>query len=259
MSKRSVEIEKLLHWAYRDELVKRHISSAEAIWEGIREYGQRGGEDPGHQSAQRYPHFGSPHPDAEVIEGAVSALPNLPIDWQQSGAAIMGDLILLLQSRDTLLLRTLRTAALVTMHSSMGTRPNWREEAPKPHFVASMKDASKPALVGECKGRNLYTAGSYCPLKYEPSPISIAESRADYTCWHRGLMQLAETLELEDHIALPPAAPAMPWAGEQEAKGKIFAVGERGHQSRLALSPYRRTTLRPPSKPKHSPVRKISA
>ena len=73
--KERVDIEKLLQWAYLDELPKRQISSAEGVWEGIREYGQRGGTDIGASGAQRYPRFGVPHPDAEEIEKAVGGRP----------------------------------------------------------------------------------------------------------------------------------------------------------------------------------------
>jgi len=46
--KRDVEIERLLNWAYRDELSKRMTSSAEGIWQHMGEYVQRGGIDVGH-------------------------------------------------------------------------------------------------------------------------------------------------------------------------------------------------------------------
>jgi len=68
--KEHVDIEDLLRWAYLDELPKRQLSSAEEIWNGIAEYGQRGGIDIGQGAAQRYPHFGLPHSDALAIERA---------------------------------------------------------------------------------------------------------------------------------------------------------------------------------------------
>jgi hypothetical protein len=74
ITRRALDIEALLVWAYRDELSKKYTSSAEAIWGRI-------GIGPAHDSdqrtatsAQRYPHFGTPHPDAIVIEDAVSNL-----------------------------------------------------------------------------------------------------------------------------------------------------------------------------------------
>jgi hypothetical protein len=258
--KRALDIEKLLHWAYRDELSKRHTSSAEGIWDRVKENAQRGGVDPGHGAAQRYPHFGLPHPDAEAIEKAVSALPDLILDWSASCDALVGDMGGIIGKRDILMVRSLRTAALVTMHAGMGTRPDWCAETPKPGPVASKQDPSRPALIGECRGRNLYTAGSYCPIEYDPSPLSIAVDRAEYCAWHRGLVTLATALDLEDHIALSPGAPEMPWRGEREAPQKIWAVGERPRQERFyPLNPARGAPVRRPPQSKHGSVRKISA
>jgi len=90
--KTEIDIETLLHWAYRDELSKRQTSSAEGIWDRIMEDGQRGGIDPGHGAAQRYSHFGLPDPDAELIEKAVGALEDTVIDWPKSFNAIAGEL-----------------------------------------------------------------------------------------------------------------------------------------------------------------------
>jgi len=100
MARTEIDIETLLHWAYRDELSKRQTSSAEGIWDRILEDGQRGGIDPGHGAAQRYSHFGLPDPDAELIEKAVSSLEDLVIDWQQSFHAIAAELSGLISIND---------------------------------------------------------------------------------------------------------------------------------------------------------------
>jgi len=80
--KHEVEIEALLHWAFRDELPKRITSSAEGIWDRI-ESGQAGVAQDHHHSAQRYAHFGLPHPDAERLEIAVEALPDVVVAWER--------------------------------------------------------------------------------------------------------------------------------------------------------------------------------
>lgn len=233
--KTAVDVEKLLQWAYLEELSKRQTSSAESIWDRLQQRADLGGVDPGHGSAQRYPHFGLPDPDAEKIEKAVGNLPDLIIDWEASREAIMGDLAAILLARDALLLRSLKTAALVTMYAIRGTRPDWRGETPRPTAIAAPKGPGRPSIVGECRGRNLYTIGSYCPLVWKPSPIDIAADRAEYAAWHRGLVLLAETLDLERHTALPPAAPAQPWNGEREPERRIYAVGESRPQRPLPL------------------------
>jgi len=98
--KTGVDTEQLLQWAYLDELPKRQISSAEGVWDGVREYGQRGGIDIGGGGAQRYPHFGLPHPDAEAIEKAVGALGTASIEDNYD--VIVGELAALVTVNDFL-------------------------------------------------------------------------------------------------------------------------------------------------------------
>lgn len=249
----SVPIEKLLHWAYRDELPKRLMSSAEGIWDCIADYGQRGGVDIGHGAAQRYPHFGLPHPDAERIECAVGALPDADIDWRAEVRAILGDLVALVNlnrrgeqpepqrksrvrwgvydftirgkrrrrgaevvaidpPRDVMMVKSLHTAAIVTQHARMGTRPDWREEPSRPVMVEPDRGPrNRGKVIGESIGKDRYATGSYCPLRWEPSPISVAEARVDYLVWWRALLRLSRTLELAEFVTLPPDMPEMPW------------------------------------------------
>lgn len=256
MAKRSIEIEQLLRWAYRDELAKRETSSAEGIWDHIQEYGQNGGIDPGHGAAQRYPHFGLPHPDAEAIERAVGSLEDQCIDLEASTDALMGDLSALLSRRDVLSVRSLRTTALVTMHAYMSTRPDWYQETPRPQWIEPEKGPrNRPKIIGECRARFLYTAGSYCPLQWDPSPMAIALARLDYVAWHRGLVKLAETLELDAHQALPPAAKELPWF-DRQPPARIFKFGEVTRE-KLPLRPQRDRAGPPPSRPRHSLVTMI--
>lgn len=238
--KKSLDIEKLLQWAYCDELIKRASSSAEGIWDHMEEWAQRGGIDVGHGAAQRYPHFGLPHPDAEKIEIAVGKLQPMIIDWQASAAAVMGDLLALFKARDILLVRPLHTAALVTSNAVQKRRPDWQEERPRPHRVPAERGKPMPKLVGECKGKDRYTTGSYCPLQWDPTAMDVAAVRAAYVCWHHGLTLLAETLELVDYVALPPAAPALPWLDQSEPAMRVWRVGERDRSERpLPLKPER--------------------
>lgn len=289
MQKKPRDIESLLHWCYRDELTKRFTSSAEGIWDHIAEYGQNGGIDVGDGAAQRYPHFGLPHPDAETIEKAVGALEDAHIDWARDGEPVLGDLLAITDvrplharpsqprqttigyrdrhrdtigwrtqavpaPRDFILVRSLKTAALVTMHARMGNRPDWREEPPR---LVPQLDRNRPKLVGECRGRNLYSTGSHCPARWEPSPLTIAESRADYLAWWRGLRLLASTLVLTEHEVLPPVAPEYPWNCETlDGDTTIHAGGTVTH-AKLPLAPQRGDIARagpPPSRPRHGPV-----
>lgn len=249
--KTEIDIETLLHWAYRDELSKRQLSSAEGIWDRIQEDGQRGGVDKGHGAAQRYSHFGLPDPDAERIEKAVGALEDTVIDWPRSFDAIAAELSGLIEvneiarpqsparvpkagwgaaggralkgwfgadgakpvqerPRDVLMVGGLRTSALVTMHAVKGNRPDWREEPPQPRPVPAVKGPNAK-IFGECKGKNLYSLGAYCPIRWSPSPLSIVTSRAEYIAWYNGLTELARTLHLAKFIVLAPKASQTPW------------------------------------------------
>lgn len=286
MAKIQIEIERLLQWAYRDELSKRQTSSAEGIWDHIEEWGQRGGIDPGHGAAQRYPHFGLPHADAEAIELAVGMLPDGMIDWAMESEAIMGDLLgladtrppaarpkqraskityrdkyrdklgwrseLVAPPRDVIMVRSLRTAALVTMHAGMGTRPDWHEDPPRPYWIEPERGPIRAKIVGECRGRDLYTTGSYCPLQWLPSPLTIAAARADYLAWHRGLATLAETLVLDAHEALPPAAPEYPWCERFEPRS-VYTV-DAPSRVKLPLVPQRDRVGPPMRRPRHGLV-----
>ena len=187
----SVEIEKMLRWAYQDELSKRYTSSAEGIWDGIAEIGWLGGIDADRGTPQRYD-FGEPDKDAERIEKAVGGLADIIFDWDASRDAVMGELAPLAASRDMLLVRPFKTAALVTMHATMGTRPDWHSEPPRPCMVEPEKGPkNRGKVVGECRGKDHYTTGSYSPLRWEPSPLSIGIARLEYAAWHRGLCVLA--------------------------------------------------------------------
>lgn len=265
--KERVDIELLLQWAYLDELPKREISSAEGVWDGIREYGQRGGIDIGGGGAQRYPHFGLPHKDAELIELAVGALGSASIDSDYD--LIVGEFAALVsvndfkprravriagktseagyydkdtmppafEPRDIFVLNTINVAALVTTHAVMRTRPDWSSAQTRPYQTPALHGRGTK-IVGECRGRNLYTAGSYCPLRWSPSPVQVVLGRADYHVWRQALTKLSETLDLTEHEALPPAASATPWL-EAEEKQRVWSYAV-ARQRPLPLKPQRK-------------------
>lgn len=284
------DIEALLHWAYRDELSKRSTSAAEGIWDQIAEHQQHGGIDKGHGAAQRYAHFGLPDPDAEAIERAVGALDDAVIDWDESFDTLAADLAGLVtvndvrkdrakaerspkvsfgargkraveqwfgkgearvphdRPRDIIMVGGLKTAALVTMHAIKGTRPDWVEDAPEPTMVIS--NNGQPMVVGKAEGRNRYPLGAYCPLRYEPSPVSIIQSRADYAAWHHGLVTLAERLHLTKWTPLPPKASPTPWLFTEPA-ATVHDVIPNGRNSvadwgTLPLKPLRPRAGPPP-------------
>jgi hypothetical protein len=299
IAKTAIDVELLLRWSYMDELSKRQLSAAEGIWDKIQDYQNHGGVDSGRGAAQRYSHFGLPDPDALLIEKAVSALEEVVIDWDQSFYAIAGDLAGLIsvndlkarkppappsfgwgeagtkalkaffgsegqrpfhdRPRDVIMVGGLKTNVLVTSHAIKGTRPDWRDEDPMPGMTPAAK-GTHAAIVGECRGKNLYSSGSYCPLAWSPSPLSVVTGRVDYAVWHQGLCMLAETLTLDKFIALPPKAPAMPWIDGSEEQSRVVPVVPNGRNDvsgwgKLPLTPHRERTAPPRRSAKAGPVR----
>lgn len=271
--KREVEIEALLRWCFRDELPKRQLSSAEGIWRDIA-IGRGGLIGNGESSAQRYASFGLPHPDADLIESAVSDLPMMVIDWDESLPAIMGDLAGLLtvndlrreqeerghithsswpsktyskterraqavnRPRDVIFAGSIDIGALVTSHARQGTRPRWYSGPVACHQTPARNDPSKTMIIGESWGRDRYSTGACCPLTWRPSLLTVATARADYLAWWRGLAMLAEMLVLDEHTALPPAAERLPWFdGEPEVS--LYAQASPPKYGTLPLKPQR--------------------
>jgi hypothetical protein len=300
--KTEIDVENLLRWAYVDELSKRQTSAAEGIWDRIEEYGNHGGIDKGHGAAQRYSHFGLPDPDAEEVERAVSFLGEVEIDWNLSLEAIAGDLSGLVsvndmtrrpdeqkrtrvgwgeagtkalmafygseatslphdRPRDVLMVNTINLSALVTRHAIKGSRPDWWDEQPIAQRTPA-KNGGGVALIGECKGKNVYSTGSCCPLQWSPSPASVIASRAEYALWHLGLTTLSNSLELKKYAVQPPKAPASPWFGdvEAQAQSRVVPVMPNGRNSAadwgtLPLSPVRGRSTSPTRVQKAGPVR----
>lgn len=123
--------------------------------------------------------------------------------------------------RDAIMVNTIRTAPLVVRHAKQGTRPDWRTEQMRP--VQTLAERSTLAMViGRCRAKNLYTTGSYCPLRWDPSPIDVVLARADYRVWHEALSELARTLTLARFDILPFTASPAPWI-EQETKRRVHA------------------------------------
>jgi hypothetical protein len=171
--------------------------------------------------------------------------------WGKKGTQAPHD-----RPRDVLLVGGLRTGALVTMHAVKESRPDWREEGPLPYPVAAAT-GSNAAVVGECRGKNLYTLGSYCPLRWEPSPLSIVMGRAEYVAWHHGLDQLARTLQLEKFTVLPPAAPQTPWRDGVKLEGRIIHLPSKPNWLPLPLKPEREQAGPPLRRKKAGPVRSV--
>lgn len=160
--------------------------------------------------------------------------------------------------RDVLMVGGIKTGALIVMHAIRGDRPDWREEHPEPQMTPAYK-GPHAMIVGECRGKNLYSLGSYCPLTWSPSPLSIITARADYFAWHGALVQLAASLDLEKFKALPPAAPRLPWIENDEWQSRVLPVVNGYPLAKWGTLPLKpaRPRAGPPRKQQSEPARRV--
>lgn len=219
---RRVDVEQLLHWAYRDELPKgvggSGIATGMSPMFRLADLGTRVDDwscEPGFPAI-----MGDAHDDAITINNAVLALAPIAYDWPASRENICGDFAELVSERDpTLTALTIQRAGLVALHARMGTRPHWdRNPVYEPiigrngkPMVQFLDDDGKTLIEGR-KGRH-YGPAARCPLMWLPPPREIAFSRLEYVAWREALDELARVLDgkLLEHQALPTAAPDWPW------------------------------------------------
>lgn len=297
--KRPIDVEMALRWMARDELSKRATSAAESVWDRIEDMGRHGGidVDDTNVSSQRYAHIGEPDPDALTLEQAVAKLEPVVVDWGQSLAPIAGPLAGLVsvndfkrhqprmpkaswgkagdralrgwfgpggerpqrdRPRDIMMIGTFHPKTLVTVHAAGASRPPLDDEDPMPVRVLST-NGKNAKVEGKCEGRDRYSAGSHCPLDWLPSPTSVILARADYVVWWEALSAIAETVELEKFILLPPRAAAMPWFGEADAVGEIIPAQSEADMLHLPLKPERGRMLSPFRRPASGPARHLMA
>jgi hypothetical protein len=151
--------------------------------------------------------------------------------------------------RDVLLVGGIKTNILIMAHAIKGTRPEWRDEDPTPAMTPSHgRGGTTAKIIGECRGKNLYSTGSCCPLTWSPSPLSVVTSRSDYFAWHQALTKLSADLQLEKFQPLPPNASATPWIENDEWVSRIIPVkyGYVGPIRTLPLKPKRPAAGPPP-------------
>jgi hypothetical protein len=170
-----LDIEQLLQWTYLDELCKGGDGPSNNQWDLVMLLGARA-----ERPESRLPaYFGGPHPDAIAIHHAVQQLPA-------------------------------PAPALILKHATLQTRPDW---LPGPIRVLPTYGPHRklPQVVGECRGKNKYTLGSYCPLRWVPSAAEINAARLEWQCWWGALFVLSASLRLSEHVVTGPAALVSPW------------------------------------------------
>lgn len=219
--KKSIDIEKLVQWAFREELPKKPYPISD-FWARLIELGTR--VDDSCTSDQ--PGFLSdtpPHPDALKVSHVVRTLEDVAVDIDLSRAALMGELACWLKDDQvTRLSLRFQTQALVTTHAIMATRPQW--DVGEVRLVRVNGRNNKPVVCGITAGRR-YAQGANSPLQLNIDPRTIANARGEYATWHAGLIKVRarlESWELTDFALTGPVAPPAPWLTGEIPKPRIL-------------------------------------
>jgi hypothetical protein len=274
--KKSVDIEKLLQWAIREELPKGKAASAEP-WEILRRFGELGGiiVDGGGPRDNLGFVPGEPHPDALAIARTVNWIERdgrVSLADLASVHSLLGDYAAL----DHLAVKAImaahfNSAALVITCAIQARRPQWDVGTPTPRAVMRETTGRPAALVygtdadGEVtilrrnKGSSATRYGAYdirfrpyCPLAWETPTIGVlAEARAEFVVWHRALTAIARDLagQLQDYEPLPPACSATPWSLPDPPAPRVFQPEKSAPLAKLPVAP-KRGAPRPPLRPK---------
>lgn len=228
---KEMPIDRLLEWAYGYELLKNPSLLApgtlQSVYGKVLRFGQYGCKpSDGGGDWPWLPDFeGPPHVDALKIDAAVVALQPQRVEWPAAKAELMGDLAEITpDDHSQLRLNSTDLDGLIITCASLRRPPDWGDDRPEPKRVVVGRN-SVMVMGGLARDRRSYRTGSYCPLRWEPDPVSIARARIEYAAWHGTLLKLAADLnrQMEAHRALPPAAPGRPWAGERIAERRILA------------------------------------
>lgn len=248
--KRSLDIEALLSWAYRDELAKMDfLGGGSFFWSGFAELGTK--VTSSGNSLQAYASIigDGVHPDAERIHKEVCSLGSFQPDWEEP-EILLSDMPEEVQALAANAVKGYRVQldVMVLRCAKLGTRPDWRADGvpvKKPVLAARSGQAawfvmeeveisSAGRVVGterrEVNGYDQQTKrpkpGAYRKYFYDPDPGMIVDRRADYACWHAGLVSICESLkgELDEHEPVPPKIAALPWEDHGSRKPRILAA-----------------------------------
>jgi hypothetical protein len=254
----TIDIEKLLQWALREELPKGRPVSA-SPWDIISNFGALGTrvDTGGYRDGLGFV-FGEPDADAQAIAEAIRALPGETRLSAEECCALLGPYVAL----DPLAVKAAADAsfnmtALVIRCAILGTRMEWDIGLPQPSptlrrarqrwAVAFAVDGYGALYEVKANGRGNYPDGASTYLSWhEPTVGQLLEARAEYAVWHRALIILVEALDGALAAFRPelPAARAEPWREGQAAEPATWR-GEAVHLDKLALTPMRPAALRP--------------
>jgi len=245
-----LDVERLLQWAYRDELPKQSVGGLTG-WEQRMYLGTEIDRDSDYE--QRLPVIlGPPHPDALTIDYFVRSIDDVRIQWPSASRLLLGHLFEWVREEDMALCQAMvaQASELVQAHARMGTRPHWRMDL---RVVPIRGRNGKPVIHGITDGRR-YAVGAHGKVRLDPSAAEILAARFEYFVWHSTLRHIATSMwPLEDYQPKPPAVVQTPWLYEPPAP-LTFYNSPSTDMSKRPLKPQRPRVLPPLASPLAGPV-----
>ena len=259
-TKRILDIEDVLRWAFREELPKRRNDEdgsprayrsvcpmfAMAALGGRVENFSR---EPGFPLA-----MGEAHPDALIVEAAVLNLSRFADHRFEGPLGLLDSLPQDLDEHTAMAGAMSQIVELVRIKARLGARPTIAA-SPIPAAIvgkngkplvmvlrtemrADDSGTLRPHLVEQAcgaEGKDRYPRGAYCPIHLD-DPKTILIERAQYAAYWAALDLLAHELKgkLASIGVLPPAAAQKPWTGEEDAAKpkRIFGNPESSRRLR---------------------------
>ena len=257
---KTVDVEKLLQWAFCEELPKGRPVSA-SPWDAITNFASLGVrvDTGGWRDGLGFVH-GAPDPDAEKAGAAVAALAR---DHKLGEARVLA-LAEPYGGLDPLAARQTggapaSLAALTIRCAILGRRMEWDVGVPRLRAV-TRDDNQWPIVFGldgegqltvlraDRRGRYPLDRSPRTHLEWvEPSPAQVIEARAEYAAWHDALLCVAAALAgtLTGFDAVTVAAPPAPWHTGEAAAPPVLLSQRAVSKRALLLQPKRAAALPP--------------
>lgn len=244
----SIAIEKLLRWAYREELPKRRerasapgalaasFANNNSLWQTLVTV-DGGGPVNAYGLVADLAAAGGPDPEAERVVQAVLALDELTLGFPEGWdpLADLGDLDALGEeaiargvgrltrlSPDGKVVLHTRPSQLILKHAVLGGEPDWQAETPEVKPVLGLKGRPRwfvrepdgREVDGFCPTGRRPREGAYRKWRLDPDPVDAVVERGEYEIWRVSLDLLVEALggrTLAGTTILPTDAPMRPW------------------------------------------------
>jgi hypothetical protein len=257
--RKRIEIDKLLEWAFREELPKGHPVSMSA-WDLI-ELGMPvdgGGPVDGLGFVP-----GAAHEDAKIIGDAVRALDAETRLDQAQCSALLGDFAPL----DPLTIKAVMQSpfsmrALIIRCATLGAAMVWDIGSPAPRpmmryprikqAISFFHNAEGVMTEAKVNGRGNYPPGTSTPIEWggehplvdndhphrdTPTIGVLLETRAEYVIWYCALIRLIALLDgtMRDHEAIAPRVRFVPWITGQAPEPTVLKPLRMPPATRSAL------------------------